>query len=565
MAGFAPSVESAQAALGANSNIVTGGHPTGAKGAAVSLNEVARRILRGRNDPRVAGWAGRALTHKAGCKFIRTGKHDTCSCSGNLNPKGTQNQVQALLNAMRAQTYYTGDPVSTEKMNQAVQTLCLDEHGLCMPAGDCDDRCITLGSAAMSIGIPVKVIGQGFDSSKIPTHVIIAVQDTKDNRWIKVDPSSEYDVGRVFPATHEDWIDPTNIPGAELTGGTFVGVGFVPRVGLGQATAEQNVIQQVEMAVYTLTQSRNDLQAALSQISTARSLLGAAPYDPEPSYAVTDLSNFPSDGTWTQSMAEISEQILSVASTLIQAGQQALSGVRQILVYANIPDVFIGALPSDSWSIKAVAQTAMDTIYGFFSPSGTPISGFSASTGAVVSQTQITQEASAAVQSNGTVQGVVGVGQDPTSILLVGVIGGALVYYTYSKYCAVAETKAKEATTQALLKCLTTINPATNAPVCTPDDIVRIQNALSQARVAEKDAQTRNDAADPFTKFIDEVASGVKWLVIGGIVVGGVVLAFPLIEEGVAGLTEKLAARRAATAASRATILPPAPTFGERY
>lgn len=601
---FNPSIEATKAAMGNKTPIVTNAHPTGAKGAAASLKEVAERILRGRNDPRVNGWAGRALTHKAGCPFIPTGKHDKCNCRGGYDRKSTRDQGQAVLDAMRAQTQYVQDPVNTEMMKQPAQTLCLDEHGLCMPAGDCDDRCITFGSAMMSLGVPVKVVGQAFESgSKVPTHVIVAIQDTKDGQWYRVDPSSKYDVGGYFPATHEDWIDPLDTKpqahgdfvgvGADAVG-DFVGIGQVPSgvssmpgdpnalvpdlvgndiqelafpyfehfypihqmhdyraftpVGVGQTpTSEKTVVQQVEMAVYTLDKARNDLRSAVSQITTARNLMGT-PFDPEPSYAVTDLSTFPSDGSWTQSMATICGQILDVSDTLVDAGRQALHGARQILLYANAPDAFISALSSDAWSIQAVSQTINDVIYGFFDSSGNAIGGFSASSGASIGTPQITEEATEARKSNGTLLGApVGLGQvDPLTFLVGTAIVAVSVYYVYSKFCAAAETKAKEATNQAMLKCLTTILP-NGQPACTPADVQAMSQALSQARVAEQDAKTRNDQADPFTSFFTQLVTGVKWVVVGGLVAGVAVVAFPVIEEGIHGMTASMRAKREAS------------------
>lgn len=115
---FRPSPEAARAALGASANIVTKDHPGGKEGATISLKDVARRIEQGRKDPRVQGWAGRAL--------VAAGR-----------PKSQKAQAQAILDAFHKQTMYVKDPDGVELIKAAKTTLCLDEHGLCMPAGDC--------------------------------------------------------------------------------------------------------------------------------------------------------------------------------------------------------------------------------------------------------------------------------------------------------------------------------------------------------------------------------------------------------------------------------------------
>lgn len=208
--GFAPSVQAAQKALGSQAQIVTRPHPSGALGAKISLDEVARRVRDGRNDPRVRGWAGRAI--------VRAG-----------NPTTIVGRAQALLDALRSQTAYVPDPVGTELIAKASTTLCLDNLGLCLPAADCDDLVVAFGAAAMSIGIAVRVVGQAFGTS-MATHVIDAIEDERSN-WIRVDPASQYPVGGFFKATNEWWIDPLKSGSIGMKGdpgsGDYIGIGTV--------------------------------------------------------------------------------------------------------------------------------------------------------------------------------------------------------------------------------------------------------------------------------------------------------------------------------------------------
>ena len=214
---FAPSTDAARAADPATT-IITRKHPSGAEGAFMSLKEVAHRILEGRLDPRVRAWAIQQL-HK------------------NNRPKSHQGKAQAILEGLRRKALYTPDPANAEFIQAARLTLCLDETStLCFAGGDCDDLCVAFGSATMSVGIPVQVVGQAFDGTHTPTHVICAIQ-TESGSWLKVDPSSErWPVGQFSPATGEHWIDPfdeddktSGLAGGATTG-DYVGVGLAPQV-----------------------------------------------------------------------------------------------------------------------------------------------------------------------------------------------------------------------------------------------------------------------------------------------------------------------------------------------
>jgi hypothetical protein len=96
-------------------------YPDGAAGIRLSLDEMARRIRDGRLDPAVRGWAIGALK------------------SAGIDGRGRTNsraQVGALLEALRSQTSYAGDPTAAEYIQSAAATLCL-RPGLCIHGGDC--------------------------------------------------------------------------------------------------------------------------------------------------------------------------------------------------------------------------------------------------------------------------------------------------------------------------------------------------------------------------------------------------------------------------------------------
>jgi hypothetical protein len=218
MSDFAPSPAAAQKALAGKNVITHASHPGGSTGVRFSLEEVARKIKDARNDPRLKGWAGQVL--------IAAGR-----------PQGVRAGMQALLDAFKAKTLYVDDPTQTEMIAKPHVTLCLDPHGLCMPASDCDDRVVALGGAAASLNWDVRVIGQAFGGAPDASHVIFAVYDPIEKAWLKVDSCGEnWTVGMAAPATREWEIDPMTMtttqsfadvsPNADR--GDFVSIGALP-------------------------------------------------------------------------------------------------------------------------------------------------------------------------------------------------------------------------------------------------------------------------------------------------------------------------------------------------
>jgi hypothetical protein len=185
-------------------------HPGGVKGALMSLDAVAAKMWASRNDPRVRAWTTQQLA-KAG------------------NPTGIREKAQTIVDAYRKKVPYTPDPVQSEFMASPVQTLCLDEKGLCIVGGDCDDATITVGACLLSIGIPVQVVGASYRApTDQPVHVYLQFQDNAGT-WVPVDPTTKYEVGYVNE-TARTWIVEPNkgIGAAGLPGGDFVSVGRAP-------------------------------------------------------------------------------------------------------------------------------------------------------------------------------------------------------------------------------------------------------------------------------------------------------------------------------------------------
>jgi hypothetical protein len=94
-------------------------HPSGFKGARLSLDECAQRSWHARMSPRLRAWVTQQL---AACGASRGSRREKAQC---------------ILDAFRKKVPYIADPVMGEFMATPNQLLCLDEGGLCVVGGDC--------------------------------------------------------------------------------------------------------------------------------------------------------------------------------------------------------------------------------------------------------------------------------------------------------------------------------------------------------------------------------------------------------------------------------------------
>jgi hypothetical protein len=168
-------------------------HETLAAGSAAlrrSVAEVVSQTLAGVNnieEARLArGWLGQVL--------IAAGK-----------PQGVRAQTQTLLNALRNQTMYLADPVHIEWVQRATRTLCL-KPGQCNPVEDCDGLSCALATVTILAGIPTQFVEQHWDGAE-QDHILIAVRD-ESGTWLRVDPSTNWPVGKAATADKEVWVDP---------------------------------------------------------------------------------------------------------------------------------------------------------------------------------------------------------------------------------------------------------------------------------------------------------------------------------------------------------------------
>jgi hypothetical protein len=508
MSDFSPSIEAAQKALGSAIPIETKDHPAGAKGVALSLDEVAARVKKGRNDPRVRAWAIRAI------KEANAG-----------GPHRVPEKAQAILTALKKATVYVQDPLNTEFIQAAHETLCLDDKGLCFKGGDCDDLTVAYGSAVLSVGIPFKVIGQAFKGGTVPTHVMGAVQDTDTKEWLRVDPSTDKAVGDYVMATEEWWIDPLDEKDGttkRIAGtGDFVGVGSIPSGMLGDVPeSTQNIIvQQLQAALYGLQTSGNNLAASLDQVAQITKVAG---FDPEPAYNIVGISDFPQTGIWTLSMNNIAQSILSQVQFLESVAQDGLNGARTIYLDAS-NNVLISSIASDafSWNPYAVAG---DVIIAIYNAAGSLIQGITAKVGEFMTPAEV--EAQVPAASTNTVQGVgvipvlawVGIGA-------LVVIDAVAVYAIMSKLADMVTAVAREKSFQTVIAYYQSCVASGKCTAAEADA------AILQQRQLINEAARDNAKDNPFGSTLDAVAGVLKWVAIGGLVIVGGYVAMPVLRE----------------------------------
>lgn len=549
---FAPSVDAAREALGGAAPITKGEIPTGTAGAKYSLEEISKRIRAGRIDPRVRGWAGRALMEDG-------------------SPETIKDKCRAILKKLRSQTIYTPDPVGAEFIAGARYTLCLDELGLCLPSADCDDLTVALGSGLMSQGISVQVLAQCFDSSNVPTHVLVAAE-TSPGKWDRIDPSSKkFDVGEYFPATKEWWFDPMKDINLDESGdlaGDFVGVGtphiaavannpwphgsnedryWHPwRYGVGEyanvvlqipdapklsdqqkAAIYDGTTEQLRIAVDGLDQAVMGLESALKNIEQVKTILNPSqPFDTDDG-SITSVLDFPTSGVWTKNMDNISWWLVGIGKKFVQAGREALNGTRRIFVDQKTQDAYVEGNDQDTFRLNTIRKVG-GAVLAFVNPVGAAIAGLTAKEGRVLTKEETEREILAARSATG-VQGAVGVGIAPV-VIVVAVVVGAVVQSIVAmiivkEWCHMAEVKAIEATRTEMMKCVASGR-------CSVDDVIRIEKEQSKSRVEEEKARAQTD---PFAS----IAKAALYMAIGGGVLAGAYVLSPVIKASAERWREK--------------------------
>jgi hypothetical protein len=319
--------------------------------------------------------------------------------------------------------------------------------------------------------------------------------------------------------------------------------------GLGQGSpatpdVAASAVAQVQSVLYDLQTACASAQAGLDQLGSITTVLG---FDPEPTgYTITGLSNFPSNGTWTASMDTIAKGLLSQGLFLLSVCQQAYDGVRDIYVDATTNGLFFAGQSSDPYYWREVLATATDSIIGIYSPAGVLLYGITQALGAYLTPSQVqTQQASAgstagaAAGSNaGSATGTQGIGALP----VVEVIAIAGVTVVASIATCIIYVKL-------LQSVISFINMAVLNKIVATAARLYPNDPDKQAAFITKSQQQQIDLAnagnkDPFGSIAQSAADIVKWLAIGGAVIGGGILLAPVIREAGESAAAAIRSRR---------------------
>jgi hypothetical protein len=303
-------------------------HPTGAAGAKVSFEKTCERIRKDYTDPLVVSFARRVLNE-------------------NRTATTTRRKCEVMLAALKSRARYILDPVLGEYIASARLILCLDstQKDLCHAGGDCEELSATLCALLMSVGIECKLIGQCFNSSRIPSHVLLAAFDSGNEEWLRIDPSTSLPVGRSHPATSEVEVDPSTGLVPDFSGpdppATFVGVGALPgTLGL---TLPGEVIAYRQLWDAYVVATANALYACAQRTPPARSNLTQAEFSDVYNGFGQSLIN-----SWNQHANSSDWQILVYANDYLQDFAQVVVSVGNFYrpqLQLACPDIALPPLP----------------------------------------------------------------------------------------------------------------------------------------------------------------------------------------------------------------------------
>jgi hypothetical protein len=311
-------------------------HPAGMTGVRRSTDLVRLGILNGWNNPFLAAWTRRTI-HAAALPDAR-------------GFPSADNVVAALFAAQKREMAFVKDPVSGEMMASPAALLCLDPNGLCLRGGDCDDQLIVLGSAALSAGIPVRLLVRRYRGAA-QAHVVLQYQ-TPDG-WKCIDPST--DTGACSSAPYvEQIIMPIERDASASSdgGGTFLG--------LGALGAPPDVLPD-DAAVWW-TAALYDTKDALDRAS------GRLRRNAEARTRLTGDLGAPDD----VEALRASSRLVATAEFLSGAISEGLAG-RRALALVDESDLSIGPSPGDSYAL-AIGRDESGALAPVYVDAGAPSS-----------------------------------------------------------------------------------------------------------------------------------------------------------------------------------------------
>lgn len=491
--------------------IVVEPHPIGREGVQRSAERAAEAIARGFRSRRVFEWAGQALHDARQRGELRERR-------GEPDPPG---QMRALFVALKRDTTFHKDPVFTELIGGAEAVLCLDPEGACLRGGDCDDMLVALGSAAMSIGIPVRIVTRTYRGQR-QAHIQLEYDANARGvtRWTCFDPSTESGTCSSKPAT-DTFV--TEIPLEEHP--MFIGVGQ-PDQGdddelegtVGATPAQlsdpeaQGWLELTASVKRYLDETASRLVANANAYAAMRADLGLPAYDP-PSVATagaeqsggassaqaSPLAKYAQDPNvagahyWTADAATQEARVLGTAAFISSCLADALAGSRR-MEFRN-GDLFIETRAGDPFRVLMAANAQGVYVPSYYAPSAD------------------------------TLEGTVGIWPVLVGVGLVAVVSLAAAYGV-GKYCDYLASVHKDDALERITANQTALTQKqadlVAAGKLSGPDYVALQNAQAAQLKAMTDVSNTN--APPEPTIFDKLLTGLKWIAIGAGIIGGIVV-----------------------------------------
>jgi Transglutaminase-like superfamily len=339
-------------------------HPRGMQGLVEGLRELASRMERAYKRRPVIAWARRTI-HEA-------------QIPGERGHPDARAEAQAIFEALKRETSFVADPHDVEAMAQPEQLLCLDPHGFCVRAGDCDDLVLAAGAALMAIGIPVRLVLRFYENQN-QAHLTLeydASGPAMGGVWVGMDPSVDSGVPSSAHFIHQITQEVHMVSGDY---GTFVGIGEPPARELARELASGTMgdppptlppdqeafwIDQLSQTKLKLDASIARLRAKSQALAAVRADLGLPQYDPSPSGegqpAMSPLAQYVSSHAWTAEAAAAESKLLATADFMSSAFADGLSGKRAL--YWNNNDLGVAAQPGDPFRVLMAKDPNTGTV-----------------------------------------------------------------------------------------------------------------------------------------------------------------------------------------------------------
>lgn len=311
------------------------------------LRACGRLIAEGMRDERIFTWARRAMW-EAGLPVT-------------ARPPQI---VAAIYTKQREDMVFAQDPYCTELMMRAVELLCLDPNGHCIRGGDCDDNVIVLGSALMSVGIPVRLLVRNYP--KIDQLHLMLEYDRdprKQGQWTCFDATSPD--GACFSGHSHELVTHLEVgPMIRDEAVQLLTFGQPPTFGAPPSSSTTDTLpaDQADAWASLLAQAKAAMDHKLGVLEEATTLLtnvrtdlgmpavdASASNSDTPSSTTSPLQAYAGSGQWTKDAQNAQAKLVQTGQFLSGVLGDALSGARPL--YWQAGDLYVGALDGDAYGV----------------------------------------------------------------------------------------------------------------------------------------------------------------------------------------------------------------------